>query len=261
MAKGIKIFPSGLQAMGPPDNEIPLKLSPLQAKFAFRLVLGARSFWSGLISPVFNPSAFFGFIVQGIGVAVLYFLLGPSKLLEITTSTVAGLIAFSAAMACWAVIQVIMTPFKVMRIEKSLGTWAGNRFIYHQPRHVLTKQWAPEDNETVFAFIVPGVVPDALVDYKIEIDGPADRLNCMIIGAYYFRPIAEALTLGRFGLHGRVRLRKDRQLVLSCFSTPNSVPAIIRVYVISWEIDHSVLLNYTDLRSDTRVVLGPPSVD
>lgn len=258
MTKGIQIFPSGLEAMGPPDNEIPWKLSPGEAKLIFRLMIGLRLFWKGFISPIFNASAFFGFIAQAIGLAFLYALLGQKKLLELTTNAVVGITAFSAAMTCWAAIQAITAPFKIAQFEKSLGTWSGNRFIYKQAQHVFTKEWSPTDNETLSYFSVPDAIPDALVDYRIEIDGPAERLNCMVFGAYYFRPVAEMLKSARFSLHGRVRLRKDRQLLLNCLSMPDSVPAIIRVYILSWEINHSILLDYTDLRSDTRIVLGPP---
>jgi hypothetical protein len=257
--KGVKIFISGLQAMGPPASDVPRERDPSFAKLRFRLRLGRRLFWTTFISPIFNAGALFKFIVQGLGFVAALFLLGPKKLTELSNGAAVSLTAFATAMSCWAFIHAIATPFRVLKAERSIGNWQGARFVYAVPQRVLTAQWTPAENENVKMFVVPDVEPGALVDYKIEIDGPTDRLNCVVLGAYYFHPASEMLSTGRFALHGRVRLRKDGSLGLYCFSKPDTLPAIVRVYILAWEIDNNVWVDYTDLKTNTRVVLAPPS--
>jgi hypothetical protein len=259
MAKGVQIFPSGLQAMGPQAHETPIQYTASSAKLFFRIKLGKKLFKQHFFSPIFSASAFFGFIAQGIGIALFLALLSSKKAFETSTRAAIGAIAFCTAVFCWAIIQTVATPFRVLKEERLLGNWYCTRFVYNQPQRVLTKEWTPTDNDQPQYFAVPDIPPGALVTYKIEVDGPIDRLNCILLGAYYFSPVADMLKSARFALRGKVRLRKDRTLFLNCLSMPNTLPAVIRVFILAWEIDNTILLDYTDDKSGTRIVLGPPN--
>jgi len=45
---------------------------------------------------------------------------------------------------------------------------------------------------------------------------------------------------------------------LHCFSLPDTVPALVRVYVLAFENDPTKLMDYTDQRTQTRFVVAPP---
>ncbi len=60
--------------------------------------------------------------------------------------------------------------------------------MYKQPQLVLTHEWRPNDNGKAVA--IPLQIDGGLViDYKIEIDGPVGRINCVVLGASFFRPL------------------------------------------------------------------------
>ena len=80
----------------------------------------------------------------------------------------------------------------------------------------------------------------AVVDYKIEIDGPVDRVSSIVCGAYYVYPLSEMLQSSRYALRG-------------------TVPVLIRVYALSWAVDPSLLLEFTDQSKGVRIVVGPPN--
>ena len=99
----------------------------------------------------------------------------------------------------------------------------------------------------------------AVVDYKIEIDGPVDRVSSIVCGAYYVYPLSEMLQSSRYALRGKVVVRKDGTLRLKCHSLPGTVPVLIRVYALSWAVDPSLLLEFTDQSKGVRIVVGPPN--
>ena len=245
--------------MGPQPHEMPVRLTSASAKFYFRRKRGTRLFRQQLFSPIFSASGFFGFLAQGIGLFLVFAFFNSKKTFEASTKFVVGVVAFFAAIGCWAILQLVATPFRHLREERRCGKWHGDRFVYTQPQHLLTKEWTPVDNGNLEYFDVPDVPPDALVSYKIEIEGSAERVNCVLLGAYYFSPVAQMFENARFAQHGKVRLRKDGNLLLHCLVLPNTVPAVIRVSMLAWEIDNSTLLDYTDTKSETRIVLRPPT--
>ncbi|HKA77112.1 MAG TPA: hypothetical protein VKD19_08405 [Pseudolabrys sp.] len=257
--KAVPVFPSGRQALGPLPKDMAKKSNPSTAKLRFRTRLCFHLFWNGFISPIFNAAALFQFIAQAIGFWALFILFGPKKLTEMTTGAAAAFAGFAGAMVCWTAIQAFLAPMRIQKEEKSIGTWQGNRFVFNEARRVFTTEWSPADNGTYQTIVIPDVESDALVDYRIDIDGPASRLNCLILGAYYFSPVQEIVRSTRFAPSGRVRLKKDHSVTLHCFSKPDTVPAIVRVYILAWEVDHKILLDYTDLSGDSRVVLAPPA--
>jgi hypothetical protein len=216
-----------------------------------------RTFLQGLYSPVINASAFFGWITIPFALFFVSAFLGERGVASRIDTLGAGALSTIAAMPIWAVFNLLVAPFRVRNLEQKEGKWTDGRFVFTQPKLAHSLEWRPSDNDRVATFdsrIDGGV----LVDYRVEIDGPADRINCLVIGAYYFRPLAEVLQTVRFDLRGRAVVRKDGTLSLLCHSQPNTLPVIVRVYLLAMECDPQILMDYTDLHTQTRFVLGPP---
>jgi hypothetical protein len=258
--KGTPIFPSEAQAMGPLDKDVPTPRTTAFVKRRIRLRAGLRLYRDSLISPLFSGRAIFGYLTSIIGLFLLFGFLDETALSTRLSQTAVAFVSVIAATAIWAVGLAVAIPFRVRKAESKNGSWNGNRFVYREPQLAQTKEWTPADNGNYPLFAFRDAYPGALIDYKIEVDGPVERLNCIVVGAYYFRPIEKMLQHVRFDLRGRVRLRKDRQLVLACHSRPDTLPAIVRVYVLAWEMDQDTLLDYTDIRTQTRFVLRPPDL-
>lgn len=257
--KGVQIFPASTQFMGPLDKDVPEDLPPAEVKQRVQRRIAWALYRRSLLSPFFNAKAVLSYLTSIIGLFFLFSLLGEKAATDRVSQVAVGIISAVAASTVWAVVLAIANPSRVRKEQKTVGEWIGNRFVYREPRLVFTKEWSPKDNGVYPLFEFGEAYPGALLDYRIDIDGPADRLNCVVLGAYYFSPVEPVLTSVKFDLRGRVRLRKDNQLGLACHALPDTLPAIVRVYILAWEIDPNTQLDYTDLRSQTRFVLRPPN--
>jgi hypothetical protein len=255
--KAMRLFPPDAQFMGPKEEDIPKPKSGAWVKRRTRRRAALRLYFGSLVSPMFSARAIFGYLVSIIGLLFLFGILEDAALNSRVSQTVIGIIAFISASLIWAILLAIGTPYRVRRAEKLKGTWAGERFVYREPLLVFTTEWLPTDNGNYPYFDFNDAYPGALLDYKIEVDGPTERINCIVVGAYFFRPVERVLQLARFALHGSVRLQKDRKLALACHSLPETVQAIVRVYILAWEMNETVQLDYTDVRTQTRFVLRP----
>jgi hypothetical protein len=253
--KGILVFPSGLQSGRVRGDwcELP---SVRIAKIKSRARAWGRLWLEGLWSPLISANALFAALTAPLALFFGYLLMGPKKMIDKSEMLTIGALAAIAALPIWAAIHAfIIAPARVIASERLLGTWHGDRFIYHKPVQVFTTQWSPSDNGRPKEFKISDVEPGAVVDYKIEIDGPANRLNCIVLGAYMFSPLDGILPLARFALEGRVKLGKGRRLTLLCHSLPNTVPAIVRVSILGWAVDPTTCVDYTDTRTQARIVI------
>jgi hypothetical protein len=254
---GVRIFPPEAQFMGPQDSDLPRKRTPSSIKRRVRVRAGLKIFWSSFFSPLFSGRAVFGYLASIVGLFFIILFLDERAANDSASKMAVGIVSAVVASTIWAIALAFSIPHRLRKAEAAIGAWSGDRFVYNAPKLILTREWSPTDNGNFPLFHCPDAYPDSLIDYKIEIDGPSDRMNCIVVGAYYINPIAGTLQTARFDLRGRVRLRKDRQLGLACYSRPDTLPAIVRVYMLAWEIDRSTQLVYTDLRTETRVVLRP----
>lgn len=256
--RGVEILPSGTQFMQPLDKDaVPRRtLRATRWRALLKPVWGL--FINGLYSPVVNAGAFFGLITIPFSLFFVSAFLGDKGLTARIGTLGATALSTVAALPIWAIINLVVAPIRALMAEKELGSWKGARFVYREPQLVLTYEWTPNDNGQVIPIPLQ-IDGGLLVDYKIEIDGPASRINCIVLGAYYFRPLDEVMKSGtRFDLRGRVVVKKDGTIGLLCYSLPDTLPALVRVYVTAFENDPGVLIDYTDLRTQTRFVLAPP---
>jgi hypothetical protein len=254
---GVRIFPPEAQFMGPQDCDVPRTRTPKSIKRRVRVRAGLKLFWSSFFSPLFSGRAVFGYLASIVGLFLVIFFFDERVATDSASKIAVGIVSAVVASAIWAIALAISTPYRLRKQESSVGAWSGDRFVYKEPKLILTKEWKSGDNGNYPLFPCPDAYPDSLIDYRIEIDGPSERMNCIIVGAYYIHPIVGTLQSARFDARGRVRLRKDRQLGLACYSRPDTLPAIVRVYMLAWEIDPTTQLDYTDLSTQTRIVLRP----
>jgi hypothetical protein len=220
-----------------------------------------KLFWSiflrGLYSPIANAGAFFGLITIPFLLFFLSAFLGQKGVSGRIDTMAATVLSTIAALPIWALINLVIAPIKALNAERQLGSWQGARFLYREPQLVLTCEWRAEDNGK-FVPIPLKIDGGLLIDYRIEVDGPTQRINCIVLGAYFFRPSDEVLRTARFDLRGRAVVKKDGSVGLHCFSLPDTVPALVRVYVLAFENDPTKLMDYTDQRTQTRFVVASP---
>lgn len=129
--------------------------------------------------------------------------------------------------------KAFLAAFKVRQQEIARGVWRGRQFIYHDPPVIFTTTWTEGENGTHKEFAVEGAEPDSLVQYRIEVEGPKGRVFSHIL------PPGHRIDFG--GAHGgggtgSARLGAGKQLCLWCQLLPHTVPAIIRVHMIAWEV-------------------------
>lgn len=256
--RGVLLFPPDMQMMGPPPHERPPVRSPFMAKLLSRARRTTQAFLHGVFAPVTNYSALFSFLIIPFFIFFTLVFAGKKGFQTEVVSLGAWIFAAVAAFPVWILVSAAFAPFRAISAERSLGHWRANRFVFHEPRHAATIEWSPDDNGKALTFEFRDAEAGALLDYKIEVDGAASRINCIVFGANFFRPADEVLKHIRFATHGRVVLKKNRTLQLLCYSEPSTLRSTIRVYILGWEVDPSVLLDYTDLRTNTRFVMSPP---
>lgn len=184
--KAVLAFPPGLQFMQPPPDEIPKQRSLDSIRRRLRLRSFLRILRMNLLSPFFSARATFGYIVAILSALLALVFLDDKDWNGRSNTLVLGAVSFALATAFWILASIVRAPFMARAEERKLGNWEGSRFVFAQPQHVYTKGWKPEDNGKIPLFFARGLYPDVLVDYKIEIEGPAQRLNCCVLGAYYF---------------------------------------------------------------------------
>jgi hypothetical protein len=223
----------------------------------YRRRLFWRIFLKNLYSPVINANAFFSWITIPFTLYFLSAFLGEHSVVSRMDTLGVGALSIIAAMPIWAIIILLISPFRVGSFEKNEGRWTDGRFVFKQPKLVHSFEWRPSNNggASTFDSKIDGGL---LVDYRIEADGPVERINCVVIGAYYFRPLEQVLQTCRFDLRGRVVVRRDGTLSLLCHSRPDTLPVIVRVYVLAFECNPQVRMDYTDATTQTRFVLAPP---
>ena len=254
---GVQIFPSDTQFMGPLDKDIPTRRSTERIKLRSRL----RAMWSffvrGLYAPIFNANAFFGLITIPFSIFFLSAFLGEKGVISRLDTLGATVLSTVAALPIWALVNVVWAYAKTISAERAAGTWQGPRFIFREPQLILTYEWRVTDNQG-FVPIQLAIDDGLLIDYRIDIDGAESRTNCLVMGAYFFRPIEAVLRIARFDRRGRAVVKKDRTVGLHCYLLPDTLPTQLRVYMLAFENNHQTLMDYTETRTETRIVVEAP---
>lgn len=214
-----------------------------------------RIFLQGLCSPFFNAGALFGFISLPFFLFFVFLFVGSEGMLDESIILVASSLALLATLPAWALINLVIAPFRRRHAERREGTWQGARFLFNERKHLFTCEWTGNDNGSAKDFTVHNAPKDALIDYIVETEGANKLIKCMVIGRYYFWPIEDILKLWDPAPMGRVRLRRGRRLRLYCHTPKNATPTIVRIYAMAWDIQPTILLEYSDRRTDARMVM------
>jgi len=260
-AQAVQVFPDGFQVRQESPDNLPKQRGFLFTKSWWRFRHCLRLCLRGIWAPLISPGALFGFLTIPFLMFFIFVLAGKAEMMEKLGLLFASTLAVVATLPVWAVLNLIVAPFRAVADERKTGDWQGQRFIYYEPKLLATSVFSPDDNGKYAEIRGEGIPPGAVIDYKIEIEGPANRITCLVFGTYFFAPAIETLKAGRFALRGRVVLRKDGTLRLIGYSLPGTLRAIVRVYALSWEWDSGLLMEYTDESKGLRFVIRPPGTD
>lgn len=252
------LFPDGTQIL----SRGTLPLSSLSLKSAKRFVR-RRLFWEQARRDLKHPLST-GSIFSYLAVLVGYFvhvLLGDENYISTKVYEYWAYLLYTGPIAAclWALFVTISSICRISKLEKELGAWVENRFVFTRPQQVLTIEWRP--SYVVCKFLAPNICPGALIDYRIEIEGYSDRINSFVSGEYYLSPVLNVLNSVRFENRGKARLKNDGSLDLVALLAAESLPVILRVSILGWEWEPSVLFDYTDLRRIKPRRAGDPSID
>lgn len=183
--------------------------------------------WHGVI---FDRSEFFSLCL-----AILTSWIGLQtaslpKVLEEAQSWVNAVQAFVYVALGWALICLIRAPFVVLKKERELGRWHGNRFIYHRPLLVATLRCRATGEPQFHKVIFDDAEPSSFVYYELEAEGnpPQHLFSAMLAGDFI---LGEYRDIGR-GLQrtGGLRIGKDKSAELMITMREDMASQTIRVY-------------------------------
>ena len=217
-----------------------------------------RAWLRGLRAPFVSAGALFGYLSVLISLVMVHQLLGEQAMIERSLGMLNSVWLALLSFPIWAIGCAAFAPHSAIAAERKKGSWDGERFIYFEPRLLVTTEFKETDNGMEAVFNADDIPAGAVVDYKIEIDGGALGVNSIVCGTYYACPQLELLKTFRYALRGKVVVRHDGTLRLICYSPPGSLPTLIRVYALTWTVDLNLLLEFTDEGKGLRIVVGPP---
>lgn len=126
----------------------------------------------------------------------------------------------------------IAAASKVSKEEKQKGQLNKNKFVYHTPLHVLTREVSPKDNGKKFKFKCKDVEPNSFVEFKVESENSNEFLIKVGIGGEKQDIPVICHPTCKLG----VRIGEDKSLCLVTELFPETESSIIRVTVLSWKI-------------------------
>lgn len=145
-----------------------------------------------------------------------------------------SLFIFVLSLLIFIFINLFSSVFRVREEEKKMGEWFGSRFIYHEPKRLLTKLVDEKDNGIPFAFSVDDVENSALVSYAIDVDRKDNRVKAELAWGNGKRPMETGIPMDirKF----TCRLPSSRKMSLLTHSTPESTVTTVRVFITGWEV-------------------------
>jgi hypothetical protein len=166
--------------------------------------------------------------------------------------------------ALWAVgiylaFTASVAAYKVWRNQSKVGQWARAKFLFNEPQLAFTTEWQPKDNGTCRVFAFRAAEPGSLVSYKLEFEGPCQRIWGAVLGKYRNSPEDAFVAHAPLANHGKAVIGFDKKLELRCHSMPGTVPSIVRVYVLDWELFADTWMEFESTNTATRCVVSGPT--
>lgn len=194
-------------------------------KLLYRIGLCWKITKKDTLSPLFEKSQFFQLLTIPIFL-LLAFMAGD--LTENLFSLSQTFTAIVLTIPIWFVINLILSPFRMLKEEKDLGAWIGDQFIFHEKKLIKTLAIQPFDNETEITVKIPDIPKKTIVRYKIEYHGGLAKVQHSIFMAINFDVIQRDKQSGGF------LYKTDPKFLIHC--PQNSDQTIARIYLISWEV-------------------------
>jgi hypothetical protein len=188
------------------------------------------------IAPLTDTNARLNYI----GVLVVLFLLSQQWSLDRLSSwvdtTFNSMEIFVYSVPVFFMLNLVFALFRVRKNEKELGEWYGSRFVYHEPRRLLTVMVDENDNDKHWSFGVEDAEGGSLVSYFIETDRTDNRAKVELAWPGGQRMIS----LGNRGPmnlpKGSFRLPESRRMSLLTHIEPQSTATTVRVFMTGWEV-------------------------
>lgn len=204
----------------------------VRARRYFRLWI--RDAISETAAPLSDTSARLNYI----GFLVVLFLIFPQWTLEEKATwfeaSINGLIVIIYSIPLFFLANLLFSIFRVKKNEDNLGKWFGNRFIYHEPRRLLTVLVDEYDNEKPSIFPIHDAESGSLVSYVIYTDRTDNRAKVEIAWPKGHRALdfGQPMNLPK----GSFRLPTERKMSLITNVEPNSTVTTVRVFMTGWEL-------------------------
>ena len=180
-------------------------------------------------------TAFFYFFSLWFG----FSLLGIESMIDAVPHLSVQIGAGIMAAFCLLILTVISAPYRAWVNEKKIGKWVGRKFVFHSPQHAFTTQWTVSKNGTSEIFKFKHAEPRSFVSYRIDVDGGGARTVTSLGFRIWDMPIfnSNGEKVRSLGRTGATKTNSRCELTLHADSLPDSDPVVIRVYVLSFEVD------------------------
>ena len=137
-------------------------------KFYYLARLWWKTTFNDTIAPLTDTNARLQFLVL---LALIFFILpqfGYEQWKSQLVSSWRLLIALLYALPVSFILNGFFALFKVRKELKELGQWIDNKFVYHQPVHLLTTVVTDADNGKLIPFHIKGLHKNAGVELLIK---------------------------------------------------------------------------------------------
>ena len=120
------------------------------------------------------------------------------------------------------------------------GKWSGNRFVFHEPKHVETFFIKSEKENHHFDFKIVDAKPNSIVHTEIKIDNK--RVKAIMRPCYNYIAVDEFRLLKQIAddpANNPIcspRINDKKMARLFVYIKPETDPTIIKIYLTSWEI-------------------------
>ena len=208
---------------------------------------GTRNALKNTFCPFLTSAGFLQFLSWPTFLWLVFFLLGAKQMGDEAAILLAGVAATLSAVPLLFLINLILSPFRVHFEEKEKGVWQDGHFVYHEPQLLASFWLGPAESGVIYPVVAQDAEPNSLVSYKIEYETTTDRLKAQIIIHPKQQPLSWDVVSQK--TRGSLRVGKSRTMYLISNSLPETVPASVRIYMLSW-----------DLGKGTHVVMEPIGV-
>lgn len=186
------------------------------------------------IAPLTDTNARLNYI----GVFVVLLLLSPRRGADkqmaslLTTLEVVETALYSIPV--FFLLNFVFALFRVRKKERELGEWFGPRFVYHEPRRLITALVDEQNNHKPLRFSIDDAEHGALVSYVIETDRTDTRVKAELAWPGGQRPMDFGVPMNL--PRGSFRLPKSREMSLLTNVEPESTLSTVRVFMTNWEV-------------------------